>query len=115
MDAIKLENISKKFEGMEILKGVSLGIKKSENFGIFGSSGCGKTTLLRIIAGLETQDDGNIYLRGKEVNSKKSFMQPEERNIYFIFQDLALWPHMSVKEHLKFVLDNEKEIGNILE
>ena len=112
MDVIKLENIAKKFDRKEILKGISLEIKKGENFGIFGPSGCGKTTLLRIISGLEKPDDGNIYLRGKE--TVKNFVPPEERNISFIFQDLALWPHMTAEEHLKFVLDHSEKIKDIL-
>lgn len=115
VENIKLENISKKFEGKEILKGINLEIRKGENFGIFGGSGCGKTTILRIIAGLERPESGNIYLRGKKVTSDNIFIQPEDRNVSFIFQDLALWPHMTVKEHLKFVLNDSNKIDEILD
>jgi ABC-type Fe3+/spermidine/putrescine transport system ATPase subunit len=114
-DVIRLENIVKRINGKEILSGIDLEIKKGEAFGIFGSSGCGKTTLLRIISGLEFSDSGNIYLRGKEVASKNKFIPPEDRNISFIFQDLGLWPHMNVREHLKFVLNETGEIENILD
>lgn len=114
-EKIRLENIVKRINGKEILSGIDLEIKKGEAFGIFGSSGCGKTTLLRIISGLEFSDSGNIYLRGKEIASKNKFILPEERNISFIFQDLGLWPHMNVKDHLKFVLDNNSGIENILD
>ncbi|MHA1865391.1 MAG: ABC transporter ATP-binding protein [Candidatus Heimdallarchaeaceae archaeon] len=119
-EIIKLESIRKRFNGKEVLSGINLKIKSGERFGIFGPSGCGKTTLLRIIAGLEKPDDGRVYLRGKEVTSNKIFVPPEKRNISFIFQDLALWPHMSVKEHLEFVLSNKirknlkKEIERVL-
>ena len=106
-DMIRLENVRKGFNGKEILKGVDLKIKKGEKFGVFGSSGCGKTTLLRIIAGLEKPDDGRVYMRGKEMTSHKVFAPPENRDVSFIFQDLALWPHMSVKQHLDFVLSNK--------
>ena len=115
VEAVKLENISKKFEGKEILKGINIEIKKDESFGIFGGSGCGKTTILRIIAGLERPDFGDVYLRKKKVTSDHIFVQPEERNVSFIFQDLGLWPHMSVKDHLKFVLDDSKKISEILD
>jgi len=121
-EMIKLESISKKFNGKEILKDVSFEVRRGERFGIFGPSGCGKTTVLRIIAGLEKPDTGKVVLRGKEVTSSKAFAQPEQRNISFIFQDLALWPHMSVKDHLDFVLgvriseknQREKKIEEIL-
>jgi ABC-type sugar transport system ATPase subunit len=121
-EMIKLESISKKFNGKEILKDVNFEVRRGERFGIFGPSGCGKTTVLRIIAGLEKPDTGKVVLRGKEVTSSKAFAQPEQRNISFIFQDLALWPHMSVKDHLDFVLgvriseknQREKKIEEIL-
>ncbi len=118
-EMIKLEDVRKKFNGKEILNEINLEVKRGERFSVFGSSGCGKTTLLRIIAGLEKPDDGKVYVRGKEVTSHEVFVPPEKRNISFIFQDLALWPHMSVKKHLEFVLDDnlekKKEIEKILE
>lgn len=106
-DVIRLENVKKDFNGKEILKSINLKIENGERFGIFGPSGCGKTTLLRIIAGLERPDSGRVYMRGGEVNSHKVFIPPEKRNVSYIFQDLALWPHMSVKQHLEFVLSNK--------
>jgi iron(III) transport system ATP-binding protein len=114
-EKIRLENIVKKINGKEILRGIDLKIKNGEIFGIFGPSGCGKTTLLRVISGLETVDHGTIHLRGKEVLSKDRFIQPEYRKISFIFQDLGLWPHMTVKEHLKFVTDDDSAIKNIVD
>jgi ABC-type Fe3+/spermidine/putrescine transport system ATPase subunit len=108
-EIIRLSGISKSFGGMEILRKINLTIGKGDALGIFGPSGCGKTTLLRIISGLETPDSGKVYLRGEEVNSDKVLTPPEKRNISFIFQDLALWPHMSVKEHLSFVLGGKIE------
>jgi ABC-type Fe3+/spermidine/putrescine transport system ATPase subunit len=115
MSYITLEGISKKFTGRFVLENVNLEIKKGEIFGLFGPSGCGKTTLLRIIAGLERLEDGKVVLRSKEVCSRTTFLPPEERNVSFIFQDLALWPHMTVREHLEFILDkNPDKIEKIL-
>lgn len=114
-EIIQIENLNKRFGERTILKGINLGVYKSEIFGVFGPSGCGKTTLLRIIAGLERPEEGRIILRNKEVYSKNIFLPPEKRNISFIFQDLALWPHMTVREHLEFILGkNFKEIEKIL-
>ena len=115
-EVIRLENIAKKINGKIILNEINLSINKGENFGVFGPSGCGKTTLLRIIAGLDKPDEGSVYLRGMNATSGKIFVPPEKRNISFVFQDLGLWPHMSVKEHLEFVLDyrNKGRIKGIL-
>lgn len=114
-EVIRLENVSKKFGEKIVLSNVSMRVYANEIFGIFGPSGCGKTTLLRIIAGLEKPDRGKVYLRGKEVFSQKVFIPPEKRNVSLIFQDLALWPHLSVREHLEFVLGKrEGEIERII-
>jgi ABC-type sugar transport system ATPase subunit len=103
---IRVENICKNFGETEVLKDVKLKINEGEIFGIFGPSGCGKTTLLRIISGLEKPDSGKIYLNENEVASKEIFVNPEKRDVAFVFQNLGLWPHMSVREHLEFVLSN---------
>ncbi|MCK4729941.1 MAG: ABC transporter ATP-binding protein [Candidatus Aenigmarchaeota archaeon] len=122
MEEIKISNISKYFE-KEILSDISLEIEKNKITGILGPSGSGKTTLLRIISGLEIPDKGTIFINNKCVCSEKIFVEPEKRNIGFVFQDLGLWPHMNAEEHLDFVLDakgitnseqKEKEITKIL-
>ena len=106
---IRLVNIDKYFD-RKVLSNFSLGIEKNKIIGILGQSGCGKTTLLRIISGLETPDSGEIYINNKCVYSKnKIFIPPEKRNIGFVFQDLGLWPHMSAEKHIDFVLE-AKEI-----
>ena len=106
MATIKLSNISKKFD-KQVLFRVSLKVRKNELVGIIGSNGSGKTTLLRIIAGLEKPDEGEVFIGKEKVFSKEKFVPPEKRNVGFVFQDLALWPHMSVKEHLEFVLESK--------
>ena len=77
---------------------------------ILGSSGSGKTTILRLIAGLETPDDGEINIEGKPVSQKETILIPsQKRQIGYIFQDLALWPHMTIYKNIAFGPENIKE------
>jgi ABC-type sugar transport system ATPase subunit len=83
----------------------SLSVQAKERVVLFGRSGCGKTTLLRLIAGLEKPDTGSILLKGQAVaQDGKNLVVPERRNIGMVFQDLALWPHMTARQHLEFAL-----------
>lgn len=111
---IRLENIWKKYGKIWILKNFNLFVEKGEKFIIRGPCGSGKTTLLKIIAGLEKPTKGRVYLRGRVVCSEKIFIEPEERNVSMVFQNLALWPHLSVEEHLKIVNNDEEKIKKIL-
>jgi ABC-type sulfate/molybdate transport systems ATPase subunit len=78
---------------------------EGEFLALFGRSGSGKTTVLRLIAGLEAPDSGEVWLRGKLASQNgRIVISPRERNIGFVFQDLALWPHMTIAESLEFVL-----------
>ena len=84
---------------------VSLDVHAGESVVIVGPSGGGKTTLLRIIAGLESPDDGDVWLDGRHVSAPgRILVPPYARRIGFVFQELALWPHMTVRGHLEFVL-----------
>jgi ABC-type Fe3+/spermidine/putrescine transport system ATPase subunit len=106
---ITLKNISKSFENLPILKDISLELKKGEITTLLGSSGSGKTTILRVIAGLTTPDLGKVYIDDKLASKdKKIIVQPSDRKIGYIFQDLALWPHMSVYENISFGLEVQK-------
>ena len=89
-------------DGFTALGGVSIDIGENEFVTLLGPSGCGKTTLLRIIAGLETPDAGEIYFDGTCVFSreKRINLPPEKRGLGFVFQDFALWPHMTVFENV---------------
>jgi len=104
---MKVENIKKSFNGNETLSDVSFNLNKNEILGILGPSGSGKTTLLRIISGLETPEYGRIILNKNVIfDSEKGInLPPEKRNIALVFQDFALWPHLTVKEHLEFVFE----------
>ncbi len=97
---IKFENISKVFQGFVALKSINLTVKSGEFLVILGPSGCGKTTLLRIIAGLEKPTTGRIYFNGKDVTD----LPPSKREIGMVFQNYALYPHMTVFENLAFPL-----------
>ena len=104
--AVHIRNLDKRFQTQEALASVSLDIAPGKLLALLGPSGCGKTTLLRCLAGLETADKGYLAVCGETVfDSEKGINRaPQERGIGFVFQDLGLWPHMSVLEHLLFVL-----------
>ena len=104
--AISVRNITKRFASHPALDSVTLEIAPKESVVILGSSGCGKTTLLRLIAGLEIPDSGEIWLGDVQVAGPgRSLLPPYRRQIGFVFQDLALWPHLTVAGNLQFVLD----------
>lgn len=97
---LELKDIYKKFEQNEVLKGISLEIAKGEFITLLGSSGCGKTTTLRIVAGLETPDSGRVLLDGRDVTE----LEPNRRDVNTIFQNYALFPHMNVEENIGYGL-----------
>ena len=100
MPEVKVVNVSKSFGGGKIVAvdNVSLQIQDKEYFSFLGPSGCGKTTLLRLIAGLLQPDEGEIYIEGKLVNN----VPPEDRDIGFVFQTYALFPHMDVWDNVTY-------------
>lgn len=114
---ISLHNISKSFGKKEVITDLSLEMEDGKFTTLLGSSGCGKTTLLRMIAGLETPDSGEILFDGEPVFSveKNINAPPEKRNLSFVFQDFALWPHMTVFENVAFGLRARKQKENLKE
>ncbi len=101
---LQLENIHKSFGGAPVLNGVSLSVEQGEFITLLGSSGCGKTTTLRIIAGLETPDTGRALLEGKDVTA----VEPNKRNVNTVFQNYALFPHMNVEQNVGYSLKIRK-------
>lgn len=97
-------NVQKSFGQQRVVKGVSLELAKGEIGCLLGPSGCGKTTLLRIIAGFESVQGGRVLIGGSEVSSLATMVPPENRNIGMVFQDYALFPHLSVSENIGFGL-----------
>ena len=101
---IELDNISKTFGSRRVVDRVSLIIPDHGRVALLGPSGSGKTTLLRLIAGLEIPDSGTITIDGRLVSSRDCMVPPAERSIGFVFQNSALWPHMTVTENIRFPL-----------
>ena len=105
---LSLENIEKSFDGEKILKNISLDIGRGEFITLLGSSGCGKTTTIRIIAGLETPDGGKVVLNGKDITA----LAPEKRDVNTVFQNYALFPHMNVEKNIGYGLRLKKMSQN---
>lgn len=107
--ALVVSNVTKRFGSHRAVDGVSLEVAVADAIVVLGPSGCGKTTLLRLIAGLEVPDSGKILLNGTTVaTSGRSRVPPHQRGLGFVFQDLALWPHLTVRKNLDFVLGSVK-------
>jgi iron(III) transport system ATP-binding protein len=105
-----VKNVSKKFGETSALSRINLDISNGEFIAILGPSGCGKTTLLRLIAGFDSPTDGEIMMNKECVAEKGRVVPPEKRNISMVFQSLALWPHLKVKEQVMFPLKHHKFI-----
>ena len=93
---------------------VSFHLASGEVLAILGPSGSGKTTLLRLIAGFERPDMGAVFIENVEASSPTKMVEPSKRKLSMIFQDLALWPHMTVRQHIEFVLKKDKLPKNVL-
>ena len=105
--AVVMKAVGKRLGTKDVLRDLSLEVPRGGTLGILGPSGCGKTTALRLIAGLDVPDAGEIWLAGQLASSpKRLHLPPRKRNIGFVFQDLALWPHMTVAGNLLFVLES---------
>lgn len=101
---VKLDNIVKRFDGNTIVDHISLEIPSGEMFFLLGSSGCGKTTILRMLAGFYDPEEGGIFFGEKRMNGKA----PHSRNTALVFQNYAVWPHMTVFENVAYGLRTRK-------
>ncbi|MFA7658712.1 MAG: sn-glycerol-3-phosphate ABC transporter ATP-binding protein UgpC [Candidatus Gastranaerophilaceae bacterium] len=104
MAEVVLKNIKKAYDKKNVIDGIDLEIKDKEFLVLVGASGCGKSTILRMIAGLEDITDGEIFIGDRKVNK----IPPKDRDIAFVFQSYALYPHMSVYENIAFGLKMRK-------
>lgn len=100
--SISLKGVRKDFGTHRAVDDVSVEIGTEEFFAIIGASGCGKSTLLRLIAGLEPLTGGEVALAGRTVSGPDQHLPPEERNVGFVFQSYALWPHLDVRGNVAF-------------
>jgi sn-glycerol 3-phosphate transport system ATP-binding protein len=100
MSQISLQNLKKSFGKTQVIHDLSIDVKDGELIVIVGPSGCGKSTLLRMVAGLEDANEGNILIDNKKVNE----LEPMERNIAMVFQNYALYPHMTVFGNMAYGL-----------
>ena len=104
MSSVVLKNVVKAYEKNKVIDNIDLTINDKEFLVLVGASGCGKSTLLRMIAGLEEVTEGEIYIDNKKVND----VHPKDRDIAFVFQSYALYPHMTVRENIAFGLKMRK-------
>ena len=104
--SISLKNIYISINDILIIKDLSLQVDGGEFCLIGGESGIGKTTLLNLVSGLKKPDQGEIFLNDKTLNSKNKFVLPEKRNIGYVFQDFALFPHINVYKNITFASEN---------
>jgi multiple sugar transport system ATP-binding protein len=111
MSVIQIDAVRKEFKGKPVLKSISLDVRDREFCVLLGPSGCGKTTLLRIIAGLETETSGSISIGGRRING----LAPRERNIAMVFQNYAVFPHMTIGENIAFGLRMKKADAALIE
>lgn len=102
--ALGFEAVTQRFGAVTALSEVSLTVRPGEIVALLGQSGCGKTTLLRLAAGVERPSAGRILLEGRDVSAPGAFVEPEHRGIGFVFQDYALFPHLSVLDNVRFGL-----------
>ncbi|SEG05693.1 iron(III) transport system ATP-binding protein [Thalassococcus halodurans] len=105
---LEIRNLTRRFEGKTVVDDVSLSILPGHVTCLLGPSGCGKSTTLRMIAGVDTQDEGEIYLDGALISDNQHHIPPEQRSIGLMFQDFALFPHLSVAENVAFGLNGPK-------
>ena len=117
---LEIRNLTRSFAGREVVRGVSLKVAAGQVTCLLGPSGCGKSTTLRIIAGVDRQDTGELYIDGELICGGTTYVPPEARSVGLMFQDFALFPHLSVADNVAFGLtgsraENRKRADELLE
>lgn len=125
MSSVEFKNVTKNYNGTDILKNISFKISDGEFVSFLGPSGCGKTTSLRMVAGLEKNNQGEIYIGSELISSpeKNIFIPTKDRKLGMVFQSYAIWPHMTVFENVAFPLrmmneteaEIRKKVGEVLD
>ena len=101
MDNLKIENLTKVYDGRTVLNGISFDVKDGEFLSILGPSGCGKTTLLKILIGIEKATSGKIYKASKDITNT----DPSKRGMGIVFQNYCLFPNMTVLQNIEYALN----------
>ena len=110
---LKVDHLFKKYGKAQAVEDVSFVLNEGSIMALVGPSGCGKTTTLRLIAGFEIPENGTIELQGKVVASKLEFVTPDKRHVGMVFQDYALFPHLTVFENIAFGLKSKNSNGKV--
>jgi iron(III) transport system ATP-binding protein len=110
---IRLEGVTKRFGAATAVDGASLCVERGEVVALLGPSGCGKTTLLRLIAGFERPDAGTVEVAGRRVGGAGTWVPPEERRVGMVFQDYALFPHLTVAQNVGFGLPRRERAARV--
>jgi len=108
-NVLELEGVTKTFDDEPAVEELSLEVRDGEFMTLLGPSGCGKTTTLRLVAGLETPDGGEVRIAGTSVAGNGRTVQPEGRDVGLVFQEFALFPHMTVEENIAFGLEDSDD------
>ena len=111
-EVLTISNLNYTIENRIILKNINLSLIEGEFISIMGPSGSGKTSLLRIISGLSKQTSGEIQIEGEVVASDRTFIETEHRNIGLVVQDKVLFPHLTVKDNIKFGISKRDTSNN---
>ncbi len=108
---VAISGLTKQFGNFTALKQIDLAIPGGEFLAVLGPSGCGKTTLLRMLAGFIAPTSGTIAIDGAVLSTPARIVPPERRNIGMVFQSFALWPHLNVREHIRFALRHHRFVA----
>jgi len=116
MDALKLDKVTRQFNKRQqpAVDELSISVGQKEILAVVGESGSGKSTLLRLIAGLETPDSGSIKINGKTVAGDKAWVAAEKRQVGFVFQDGALFPHLTIKKNISYGLKRGQKSDKVV-
>lgn len=114
-DILRVHQLTKSFTGAPVLDGVDLTLPQGSITAVVGASGCGKTTLLRLVAGFEKPDAGTIDIAGRRVASAQTSVAPHRRSVGYVAQDGALFPHLSVGANIAYGLDGRDRSTRVAE
>ncbi|HXG40282.1 MAG TPA: ABC transporter ATP-binding protein [Candidatus Limnocylindrales bacterium] len=118
-DAVRLTGLTKRFGSLVAVDRLDLAVRRGEMLALLGPSGCGKTTLLRLVAGFESPDEGTVEIAGRRVAGPGAAVPPERRRVGMVFQDLALFPHLSVRDNVAYGIrrdpDRDVRVAELLD